>query len=155
MITLIIASAVGTAAFALLFGVPKKYYGCCAAGGAISFAVYLGCMRLVSETISIFIATMAVVFFARMISNRKNCPSSLFLVPGIFPLVPGAGIYWTSYYVVQGNYHEAFSCGVTAIKAVAAIVVGIVVVFEIPKEYFKGKLRKDILNRHKSEEKNG
>lgn len=34
------AAAVGTAAFSVLFSVPKKYYGLCAACGTIGWLVY-------------------------------------------------------------------------------------------------------------------
>ena len=38
--------------------------------------------------------------------------NTVFLIPGIIPLVPGGGIYWTAYYIVTDpvplNYHIRF-----------------------------------------------
>ena len=36
-------------------------------------------------------------------------PVTVFLLSGIFPLVPGAGIYYTAYYFIQGNNALALS----------------------------------------------
>ena len=61
---------------------------------------------------------------------------TVFLISGIFPLVPGAGIYWTAYYLVTGQMGQAVSSGFVAVKAAVAIVLGIVFVFEIPNSVF-------------------
>ena len=59
-----------------------------------------------------------------------------YLVTGIFPLVPGADVYWTSYYIVTDDLALASETGFTAIKVAAAIVLGIIFVFEIPQGFF-------------------
>ena len=38
-----------------------------------------------------------------VLSIRHKAPVTIFLLPGIFPLVPGAGIYYTAYYFLQGE----------------------------------------------------
>ena len=53
--------------------------------------------------------------------------------------MPGAGIYWTCYYLGTGQLDEASTRGFSALKAAVAIVLGIVFVFEIPQRFFKGK----------------
>ena len=66
----------------------------------------------------------------------EQCPATLFLIPGIFPLVPGAGVYWTSYYIVTDDLTLASDTGFTSLKVAAAIVLGIIFVFEIPQDFF-------------------
>ena len=68
---------------------------------------------------------------------RKRCPVTIFLISGILPLVPGAGIYWTAYYLVTNQLDLALSKGFLAVKVAVAIVLGIVFVFEIPQRFFK------------------
>ena len=75
----------------------------------------------------------------RFFAVRERCPVTIFLICGILPLVPGAGIYWTCYYLVTGQLDEASTRGFSALKAAVAIVLGIVFVFEIPQRFFKGK----------------
>ena len=65
------------------------------------------------------------------------------MISGIFPLVPGAGIYWTSYYIVTDQLTLALHTGYEAVKTAVAIVLGIVFVFEIPQQVFRGLERKE------------
>lgn len=61
------AAAVGTAAFSVLFSVPKKYYGLCAACGAIGWLVYF-CFHWdgLSPAESTFFSAAAVIFLSRL-----------------------------------------------------------------------------------------
>ena len=61
----------------------------------------------------------------------------MFLIAGIFPLVPGAGIYWTVYYLVTGEAALACSSGAAALKAAFAIVLAIAAAFELPRSAFR------------------
>ena len=63
------------------------------------------------------------------------------MIPGIFPIVPGAGIYWTAHYIVTDQLALASRTGFEAVKAAAAIVLGIIFVFEIPQRFF-GRIAK-------------
>ena len=47
--------------------------------------------------------------------------------------MPGAGIYWTVYYLVTEQLGLAVYTGYEAVKAAVAIVLGIVFVFELPQ----------------------
>ena len=67
---------------------------------------------------------------------------TIFLVSGILPLVPGAGIYWTAYYLVTDQLAEAADRGFLAVKVAVAIVLGIVFVFEIPQWVFRKAVRR-------------
>ena len=48
------------------------------------------------------------------------------------PLVPGAGIYYTAYYFIQGNNALALSNGISTFKVAVALAVGISLVLSIP-----------------------
>lgn len=51
--------------------------------------------------------------------------------------MPGAGIYWTVYYLVTEQLGLAVYTGYEAVKAAVAIVLGIVFVFELPQGVFR------------------
>lgn len=132
----LLAAGLGTAAFALLFSVPPAYYLRC---GVIGGAGWL-CYRLLlglGTAPSIFFATVLVVFFSRYSAVKRRCPVTLFLIPGIFPLVPGAGIYWTAYSIVVSRLDQAAGRGFATIKSAVAIVLGILLVFELPQGLFR------------------
>lgn len=134
----VLAAAVGTAAFALLFSVPPNCYFRCGVIGGLGWLCYLSLDRLgMGSILSVFAATALVVFCSRYSAVRRRCPVTLFLIPGIFPLVPGAGIYWTAYYVVTDQVTLAAQKGFSTLKAAVAIVLGILLVFELPQSVFR------------------
>ena len=138
----ILAAGIGTVAFGALFGVPSNYYPYCGLIGASGWAVYVFLWMRTgfwSEAVVVFLATVLVILMSRFFAVRERCPVTIFLICGILPLVPGAGIYWTCYYLVTGQLDEASTRGFSALKAAVAIVLGIVFVFEIPQRFFKGK----------------
>ena len=77
-----------------------------------------------------------------MKESLKNCQCTIFLISGIFPLVPGAGVYWTAYYIVTDQLRLAVQTGYQAVKCAVAIVLGIVFIFELPQKMFLSILKK-------------
>ena len=134
----IIASFIGTAAFAVLFGVPRKYYVLCGVSGVLGWILYMVLARYAGFTppAATVFATMLVVLSARYFSVLDRCPAIVFLLCGIFPLVPGAGVFWTSYYVVSDQLRLALGSGFMAVKVTIAIVLGIILISELPNRMF-------------------
>lgn len=136
MIVQTLLAIVGTVAFALLFSVPRKYFFFCGGIGGAGWLTYAALTDGMGATSATFFATVLVIVLSRVCAVRLRCPVTVFLISGIFPLVPGAGIYWTSYYLVTGQIGQAAASGFAALKATVAIVLGIVFVFEIPNRIF-------------------
>lgn len=133
MFVQLIAAFVGTLAFAVLFGVPRKYYldsGLC---GMLGWLLYLILVRHTDLSVPfvVFFATAQVAFTALLLSILRKCPVTVFLICGIFPLVPGAGIFWTSYNIVANEYSAAVGTGFVALKVTVAIAFGILAVMEL------------------------
>ena len=134
----LIAAFLGTVAFAALFGVPRKYYFDAGFCGTMGWLLYLILSRYtsMSPVEIIFCATTLVTLTALLQSIARKCPITVFLICGIFPLVPGAGIFWTSYNIVANQIPDAIQTGFAALKATVAIALGILVIME-----FNGKGR--------------
>lgn len=131
------AAAVGTVAFAILYGVPRRFFLSCGLVGGAGWLLYaVLTAHGWSAVAAVFTATLAVAFLSRIISVRERCPVTVFITTGIFPLVPGVGVYWTAYYIVTNQLPEALQSGVSAVKIAVTIVLGITLVFELPNRYF-------------------
>ena len=137
MIQEILAAMVGAIAFSLLFGVPRKYYAYCGLIGGAGWGVYSAAGLLWAPAQSALAATIVVILLSRLAAVKERCPVTIFLISGIFPLVPGAGVYWTVYYMVTDQLYLAVQTGYTAVKVAVAIVLGIVFVFELPQGLFR------------------
>ena len=129
----IVASLVGTAAFAVLFGVPRRYYIDCGLCGMAGWRTYMVLMRLCGSSVVIatFFAAIVVAVLSYGFAMFRRCPVIVFLVCGIFPLVPGAGVFWTTYNVVSDQLSSALTTGFTALKLTFAIVFGIIIFMEL------------------------
>ena len=129
----LIAAFLGTMAFAVLFGVPRNFYFDAGLCGMMGWLLYLILTRYsaFSAVEVMFCATALVTLIALLQSIGRKCPITVFLISGIFPLVPGAGIFWTSYNIVSNQLPEALNTGFAALKATVAIAFGILAVMEI------------------------
>ena len=139
----LVAAFLGTVSFAALFGVPRKYYFDTGFCGTMGWLLYLILSRYtaMSPVEVLFCATVLVASIALLQSKARKCPITVFLISGIFPLVPGAGIFWTSYNIVSNQLPDAFQTGFAALKATVAIAFGILAVMELNG---KGRIGKRI-----------
>lgn len=142
MFVQLLAAYVGTVAFAVLFGVPRKYYldsGLC---GMLGWLLYLILANHTGLSVAnvVFFATVLVTFTAMVLAIVRKCPITVYLICGIFPLVPGAGIFWTTYNVVSEQLGAALHTGVTALKVTVAIAFGIILVAELNGKNRIGRL---------------
>lgn len=145
------AAFIATWAFAALFGVPRKYYINCGICGMLGWLLYLILLRHtnMSPTIAAFFSATLIALTALIQSIIRRCPVTVFLISGIFPLVPGAGIFWTSYYLVSNDLYTAMQTGLVAIKSTIAIAGGILLLMEINS---KNRIGKFFLKRQKKDE---
>lgn len=142
MLIQFIVSLFATLSFAVLFGAPKAELFFCGLTGAIGWLVYLVCLGFDSGTaIANLIATFALTVIARTIASLRRNPVTVYLISGIFPLVPGAGIYYTSYYFIMNEMSQCSSAGMETVKVAGAIVLGIVFGFALPQVWFNALRR--------------
>jgi uncharacterized membrane protein YjjB (DUF3815 family) len=124
----LVAAFIGTVSFAVLFGVPREFYWKCGVVGMAGWLAYLMSVRYlpVGPAGGTFIAATLVAVLSMAAARLYKCPSTVFLICGIFPLIPGAGVFWSSYFVVSTQMDSALDAGFTAVKITLAIVLGIV-----------------------------
>lgn len=137
MILQFIICIFATLSFAVLFGAPKKELLFCGLTGAVGWLVYLICLAYGFGTpMANLIATFALTVIARIIAALHKNPVTVYLISGIFPLVPGAGIYYTSYYFIMNEMSECYHSGMETVKVAGAIVLGIIFGFALPQSWF-------------------
>lgn len=132
------AAFAGTAAFALLFGIDREHYIPAGVIGAIGWALYLILVRQCNATpvVATLAASTLVCILSRMAAIPFRIPAQGFLLCGIFPLVPGAGIFWFTYYLTDAQFDLSMHSGWTACKIAIAIVLGIILAMELPQRFF-------------------
>ena len=78
------------------------------------------------------IAVIPLSLAARICAVLFKTPVTVFLLTGIFPLVPGAGIYYTAYYFIQGENALSLANGISTFKVAVVLAVGIALVLGLP-----------------------
>ncbi len=144
MVVQFVVSLMATLSFAVLFSAPKKELFFCGLTGAVGWIVYLIFLdHNASIPIANLIATFALTLISRVIASVRKNPVTLYLITGIFPIVPGAGIYYTSYYFIMNDMEQFSNYGMQTIKVAGAIVLGTVFGFALPQAWFNalGKRR--------------
>lgn len=146
MLLQFILSMLATLSFAILFSAPKSQLFFCGLTGAIGWIVYVICMNGdLGIVISNLIAAFALTIISRTIASIQKNPVTVYLISGIFPLVPGAGIYYTSYYFIMNEMGQSSQSGMETVKVAGAIVLGILFGFGMPHSWFNalGRLKKN------------
>ncbi len=154
IIAFIVASA-ASAAFAIIFHSPKSEIIPAGIVGGFGWLFYLIFMYLgLSVVWSSFIATIGLAYIARLLSYKRKNPATIYLVTGIFPLVPGLGIYNTGYSLfMNDNSATTIALGLQTIEAAVAIAFGMGLVLSLPAICFfvkKGKVYHETDNNNQS-----
>lgn len=104
-----IASLIGCIGFSILFNIHGPGGLLCAMGGFLTWMVYLLVLQLTgSDLTAYFWATLFASIYAEVMARVRKYPAISYLVVSIFPLIPGAGVYFALNYAVKGQM-EAFA----------------------------------------------
>ncbi|MBR5635698.1 MAG: threonine/serine exporter family protein [Pseudobutyrivibrio sp.] len=132
-----IVSMVATVAFAIVFSAPRSELWYCGLSGAIGWIFYsIISNALHAPTLGNVVGSLALTFFSRAIASKRKNPVTVYLISGIFPLVPGAGIYYTSFYLIMNDMNNFSQAGLSTLKTAGAIVMGIILGMAFPQSWF-------------------
>ena len=137
------ATFVGCIGFFVLFNIHGPGGFLCALGGAITWAAfciadYFGA----GELVCYFISTLVAATYAETMARIRKYPAISYLVVSIFPLIPGAGIYSTTNYLVVGDMSSFTAQGGKTIAIAGVIAVGILMISTIVRLFTEWKLNK-------------
>lgn len=129
-----LVAVVATISFGVTFRVSPRHYLACGITGAVGWLVYVLCTGLLSTSapVATLVAALPLTACARLFAIRHKAPITIFLLCGIFPLVPGAGIYYTAYYFIQNDNVQMAASAADTVKIAAALAIGISLVLGLP-----------------------
>lgn len=123
----------GTLSFAILFACPRRSLPYCGLVGAVGWVVYeLAVMLGADAAAASLLAVIPLTALTRILAILLKTPVTVFLLSGIFPLVPGAGIYYTAYYFIFGFSGMMVQKGIETVKVAVAIALSITLVLSLP-----------------------
>ena len=138
-----VVSFIGCVGFAMYWNVHSWGVPLCSIGGAITWAAYLIAIRLGCSIIGAnFWATVVASIYAEIMARVRKYPAITYLVVSLFPLLPGAGIYYTTAYILQKNSEMAAAKGAETACVAGAIAVGILLVSTAVRLFYTFKSRR-------------
>ena len=124
-----LAVFVGCWGFAILFNVHGRGSILCVAGGTMTWMVYLLCQALGCDVYSTnLFATIFAALCSELMARVRKCPVTPYLVITIFPLLPGAGVYYTMSLGLEGEMLQAVGKGLETAGIAGSLAVGILLV---------------------------
>ena len=131
-----LAALVGCIGFAILFNVHGKGFALCALGGVIAWCAYRLTLCLGgSVTFGFLISAGSSSLYAEIMARVRKCPAPPYLLVSIFPMIPGAGVYYTMTFAVYNDMANFVSKGMQTVASAGAMALGIIVVSSLFRLY--------------------
>ena len=126
--------------FGILFNIQGFGMVLCALGGVLSWVVYLLVLKYSGNDITAYFwAALVSAAYSEIMARIRKYPAISYLVVAIFPLIPGAGVYYTMNHAIQGRMDAFFSQGMHTAAIAGVIAVGILLVSTIFRMYSQWK----------------
>ena len=124
-----ISAFFASAAFAILFYLPKKYIIHAGMTGSFCWFIYLIVNKVADDKVlATFAATLVVAITAHILARILKTPVTLFLIPGIICLVPGGGMYQIVQSFIDNNTVMTQHYFFETLQIAGAIALGIFIV---------------------------
>lgn len=142
---------IGTFGYATIINIPKKHLFHTAFTAMAGYCVYL--LMLPSEIIGCFLGACVIAALGEIFSRTLKDAATLFIIPGIIPLVPGAKMYNMTLSLIRQDFNEAATLGVQVLMYAGGIAIAILLVSstvrsvagyasKIKKNKYKGPVHK-------------
>lgn len=116
----------GCLGFVIVFNIHGKGCPLCALGGALTWAVYLLSLEQSgSELTAYFWSALFSSLYSETMARIRKVPALTYLVIAIFPIIPGAGAYYTMNYAIRGEVELFASRGLFTAAIAGVMAVGI------------------------------
>lgn len=131
-----LGAAVGCVGFSILFNIHGPGGAICALGGVLTWAIYVLTARHSGEIMGYFWGSVFASAYAEIMARIRKYPAISYLIVSIFPLIPGAGIYYFMNHAVHGEM-ELFASRAMNTAAIAGVMaVGILLVSTLVRLYY-------------------
>ena len=120
---------IGCVGFCVYFNIHGPGILVCALGGVLTWTTYLVALELgVGVIYANLIGGIVASVYAEVMARVRRFPAISYLVVSLFPLLPGAGIYYTMAYAVENEMTRFAAKGYQTAAIAAALALGILLV---------------------------
>ncbi len=115
-----------TVAFAVLFQAPRKSLAVSGVIGAVGWVVFVYVRKDLeySSFYANLFATISLSLLSELAARVFKQPVTVFVIPGIIPIVPGLGMYNGMAQIIENHYDQGVNILLTAGLDASAIALG-------------------------------
>lgn len=133
--------------FSVLFNIPRKemvYAGIC---GGTGWVIHMSMQEFgMSVIFTSFVGALAVGILSETFAKFRKMPATVFVVPGIIPLVPGYGLYFSMLSIIEKNYDEASRVGFETL-IIATVIASAIIISTTFGKMIKPKLLNKVITK--------
>ena|GEM_PF-38104 len=131
---LLVFAFLGTVGIAIIVNIPRRYLVSAGAIAACGWAVYeLAIMTGNSRIIACFLGTCVIALIAEIVTRITKNTATLFIIPAIYPLVPGKIMFAAMLEMINNNLDAAVSIGLEAVLVAGSIAVALLIVISLTR----------------------
>ena len=136
-------ACIGCFGFSILFNIHGPGGILCTIGGIACWVVFWLSQRLgFSEILSYFWASLFASLYSEIMARIRKYPAISYLLVSAFPLIPGAGVYYTMNFAVRGEMDMFAYRGMNTAAIAGIMAVGILLGSTVFRMYAQWKSRR-------------
>lgn len=114
--------------FSIIFNLPRRLIPIASLSGMTGWIVYMILQQTATSfIIPAFVGSIFVGAVGELAAIYKKQPATIFIIPGIIPFVPGYGIYYTMFYIIDNDFTQAMVTGAESLFIAISIACGVVI----------------------------
>ena len=147
-LTQFLIAAFAVLGFALLFNCPIKIVPVASLFSGIAWLVYkIIIMKYGNFFMAGFMSAFVLGIIGECAAIIFKKPATLFILPGLLPMVPGAGMYYTMYYLIYNDNTKFQESALETFYIASSLAIGIVAATAFIK-IFKTTIKKKLKHKH-------
>ncbi len=142
MIQQLIFAALSIIGFSVLFNIPQNAIYKTAFSGALGWITYVYFSNHLGQStmMASFVGAAIVALLSEIFARRFKEAVTVFVIPGILPLVPGSGMYYTMLAIIEKDFNRAALVGSETLFIAGSIAAAIFIVSSVTRLFFIKKL---------------
>lgn len=144
----VVCSFIATLGFAIFFNIPRNILFWVGLVGAVGWMMSILLIEASAGSAwSYLLASLVVAFLSETLAIKTKNPSTLFSIPGIYPLVPGYTLYTTMYHFTTDQVGLGMEAMIITLTNAGAIALGIIIMSSlgnIRKKMIQNKLDRSV-----------
>jgi len=139
----LISATVSTLGFAIIFRVRTNRLVYATLCGFLASLISVLCEHAGGSVfVSCLLSALGATLFSELCARWRRAPSTVFLLPGLIPLVPGSSLYYTLYGLLNGDEFMFWQYAQVVFQAGFGISAGIIAASSLWSVYQQLRQRK-------------